>query len=374
MEVDEQTTTPELPENPFPDTEEFDEDDEEMEAAPVGPTTVPVPQVRRAPRRRFLSRRAQDLLLAPFPMATIRFLPARGNGPQLAYLQEQDIFQRLTEAVGPDGWDWKIEEVQVFGDGAVAMCRGTLTVMGRERSGIGEGTNQGGGSPEIIKSAATDALKRAARLFGIGAYLKLLPNRNNLTDQDAAQAAMRMGWSGGGAFEGPGLVEGFRQGVQEMRERRANGQNTPATRPTDQQGRYGAPREGSAPTAPQAPTAGREVRQVISRRIAEAVTARTITPEQANLLTGRVNDPAMTVQEANQIVAALRGEAEYTPPQRQSAPPPPHTGPGTTPPGPNGSACEECGLVLTSGQLAMSQRNFGRALCPAHQRGVARVQ
>lgn len=35
--------------------------------------------------------------------------------------------------------------------------------------------------------------------------------------------------------------------------------------------------------------------------------------------------------------------------------------------GPNIVACEECGKVLTKGQQDLSQRKYGRPLCPAHQ-------
>lgn len=34
-------------------------------------------------------------------------------------------------------------------------------------------------------------------------------------------------------------------------------------------------------------------------------------------------------------------------------------------------ACEECGTVLTSGQAALSEKKFGRALCPSCQRAGA---
>ena len=33
--------------------------------------------------------------------------------------------------------------------------------------------------------------------------------------------------------------------------------------------------------------------------------------------------------------------------------------------------CEECGVVLTSGQHMVSQRSYKKSLCPAHQRAVA---
>lgn len=35
-------------------------------------------------------------------------------------------------------------------------------------------------------------------------------------------------------------------------------------------------------------------------------------------------------------------------------------------------ACRECGTVLTSGQAAFSERNYGRPLCTSHQQGAPR--
>jgi hypothetical protein len=40
----------------------------------------------------------------------------------------------------------------------------------------------------------------------------------------------------------------------------------------------------------------------------------------------------------------------------------------------DGTACVECGTILTKGQQDVSRRNYGQLLCPLHQRGAKKVQ
>lgn len=100
----------------------------------------------------------------------------------LTYLDATAVMSRLDEAVGPDAWsedstvivypDRQLVQTGgeiIFAPRAVVKC--SLTVLGVTRTGIGEG----GPESEPYKSAASDALKRAAWLFGIGAYLRRLP-------------------------------------------------------------------------------------------------------------------------------------------------------------------------------------------------------
>lgn len=92
------------------------------------------------------------------------------------YLTEEAITDRLDE-VDPS-WTFTKLSMDIREKQAVAIFR--LTVCGVERDGVGMGdinTTKDGSREvnEAEKSAATDALKRAARLFGIGRYILTIP-------------------------------------------------------------------------------------------------------------------------------------------------------------------------------------------------------
>jgi hypothetical protein len=121
-------------------------------------------------------------LCAPFAYEDHEF--TRG----FVYITEQAITRRL-DSVDPS-WDFII--IETVRDATSASVTGRLAVCGVERDGIGtqaiEYSNttdrstgekkpllDAAGNPreagEARKGAATDALKRAARLFGVGRYL-----------------------------------------------------------------------------------------------------------------------------------------------------------------------------------------------------------
>lgn len=115
------------------------------------------------------------LLAKPLPVEAHEFL----NG--LVYLTEEPINERLDE-VDP-AWDFQIISIvtrENAGSGGndvgTVTIHGRLIVKGTARDGVGMATIQktkSGTSEanEAEKSAATDALKRAARMFGIGRYI-----------------------------------------------------------------------------------------------------------------------------------------------------------------------------------------------------------
>jgi hypothetical protein len=88
------------------------------------------------------------------------------------YVRERAICDRL-EQIDPS-WTFELKSLQVRDADCVAV--GSLTVGGVYREGVGMAkiSDKGAGEPE--KSAATDALKRAARLFGVGRYLLDAPD------------------------------------------------------------------------------------------------------------------------------------------------------------------------------------------------------
>lgn len=94
-----------------------------------------------------------------------------GGGMQLAYIEGVDTIRHLNEVFGPLGWNVTYGETTkvVEGNGKLVLrvkCR--LEVEGgkvwREDVGFGEDTR--GDYEKAEKTAYTDALKRAARLFG----------------------------------------------------------------------------------------------------------------------------------------------------------------------------------------------------------------
>lgn len=99
-----------------------------------------------------------------------------------AYIKEMPISERL-DAVDPA---WSLSEPKIFwrdGEKGTRIVEVTvvLTVKGVHRGGLGQKEivltkNGQGEANQAAKSAATDAFKRAARLFGIGRYLLETPN------------------------------------------------------------------------------------------------------------------------------------------------------------------------------------------------------
>jgi hypothetical protein len=112
---------------------------------------------------------ATAALRAPFPpgVEQYRVGPTWEQGGErwtrpLAYIDARAVFARLDEAVGPGNWHTELERL---GPG-VYLCR--LTLFGCVRCDVGQaGDNEG----EKEKSGVSDAIKRAAVQYGLGAYL-----------------------------------------------------------------------------------------------------------------------------------------------------------------------------------------------------------
>lgn len=112
---------------------------------------------------------ALGALRAPFPPGQEQYRlgptwEAQGErwGRPLAFIDARAVFDRLDAAVGPAGWETHLERL---GPG-VYMCK--LTILGVTRSDVGMA---GDNESEKEKSGASDAIKRAAVQFGVGAYL-----------------------------------------------------------------------------------------------------------------------------------------------------------------------------------------------------------
>jgi hypothetical protein len=120
-----------------------------------------------------------ELLKSPLPIDAGHSARVKGEAKPdaknqwaqwLIYTEEEPVIDRLNE-VDPS-WTFTITDkvISGVGDKTNATIYGRLTVCGVSRDCVGTGT-QG----DAEKGAATDALKRGARLFGIGLYLKQAP-------------------------------------------------------------------------------------------------------------------------------------------------------------------------------------------------------
>lgn len=106
------------------------------------------------------------LLEEPFDASQIRTRDGRG-GIKLNWVDARTVAERLDSALGIGGWEWRVERQQdgvVLGTLSVHLPSGKTIV----RQDWGYMT---GGSGEDLKEAASDALRRAASLFGVGRAL-----------------------------------------------------------------------------------------------------------------------------------------------------------------------------------------------------------
>lgn len=115
----------------------------------------------------------QDLsaLSAPFSMSEIKFKPQMVKGNRalpIAYITSRTVMNRLDAVVGPFNWQ---DSYHVLNDGSVVctleIFDGTKWVRKQDVGGQSEQPDEG----DRMKSAFSDALKRAAVKFGIGRYI-----------------------------------------------------------------------------------------------------------------------------------------------------------------------------------------------------------
>jgi hypothetical protein len=103
------------------------------------------------------------------PFDTMDFLPKAARGDTalaLAFIDARDVQRRLNAVCGSE---WSFDFDVLTPD--CKKVKGKLTVRGVTRCDAGEASQE----DEPLKSAVSDALKRAAVHFGIGQYLYYLP-------------------------------------------------------------------------------------------------------------------------------------------------------------------------------------------------------
>jgi hypothetical protein len=107
-----------------------------------------------------------------------------GGGKQLSYLEGKWYIERLNAVIGTN-WEWQVVNVQ--STGISYIVHGRLTINGVTRDGIGgsdlkfasKSTSRTlqdvapEGFENCVKSAETDAFKRACEKFGLGLFLSV---------------------------------------------------------------------------------------------------------------------------------------------------------------------------------------------------------
>ena len=112
----------------------------------------------------------EKLRLLTRPFSDIRTRPGR-NGGSISYIEGHAIVQRLNEALGGD-WSFKVLEREVLEQEVLVLVELRAGDIIKHAFGGSELTRTRDGKivsiADDLKSAATDALKKAATLLGVG--------------------------------------------------------------------------------------------------------------------------------------------------------------------------------------------------------------
>jgi hypothetical protein len=116
----------------------------------------------------------RELLERPFPAELVRTRPGR-NGEEIRFLEGHVVVARLNEAFGGD-WSFHIEKHEIFGDEVIVLGKlsaGGIVKMAHGAWPItrGQATGTAVSFGDDLKAAATDSLKKAATLLGVGLHL-----------------------------------------------------------------------------------------------------------------------------------------------------------------------------------------------------------
>jgi hypothetical protein len=111
-----------------------------------------------------------ERLSRPFPKEAVRTLPGRGGSKGYSYVTARTVMNRLDDVVGPGNWQAHFE----VADAQTGAVKCSLEIYGVTREDFGDPNNPVKGersNAQIFKEAASDALKRAAVLFGVARYI-----------------------------------------------------------------------------------------------------------------------------------------------------------------------------------------------------------
>lgn len=120
----------------------------------------------------------RDKLTEPFPKAAIKQREATKGGKLLDYVEGHTVIHRLNDSC--DSWDLEIKDIDTSVIGKdnegndILLVRAhvalTLPELGT-REHIGVQAVRARAGEDLVKGAVTDALKKAATLFGVGLEL-----------------------------------------------------------------------------------------------------------------------------------------------------------------------------------------------------------
>jgi hypothetical protein len=109
-----------------------------------------------------------EALAKPFPREAIK-TRSGGGGKQLQYVEAHTVIRRLNEATGGK-WSLSVLRLEMMGDVFTAHVSLTIPELG-SREHIGVQRMQQNAGEDLAKGAISDALKKAATLFGVGLEL-----------------------------------------------------------------------------------------------------------------------------------------------------------------------------------------------------------
>lgn len=107
-------------------------------------------------------------LMQPFPREAIKQRRG-GGGRSLDYIEGHTVIRRLIHATGNE-FDIDVLDLTWRDDLLLATVQLTIPGLGR-RQHIGVQKVSAGGGEDLVKGAVTDAIKKAATLFGVGLEL-----------------------------------------------------------------------------------------------------------------------------------------------------------------------------------------------------------
>jgi len=118
----------------------------------------------------------REVLEAPFPKDLVKSRPGAFGG-SLSYLEGHTVISRLNEAF-ESGWSFDIVSHEVMDEEVLVVGRFRARAAGIVKMAFGSSRitrDKQTGKPtalgDDLKAAATDALKKAATLLGVGLYL-----------------------------------------------------------------------------------------------------------------------------------------------------------------------------------------------------------
>lgn len=153
-----------------------------------------------------------EKLREPIPDDVVNMRAAKKGGPPvIPYVNVGIVEDRLDNVLTPAGWNVEFRRLEEYAPALVLECKLTITLpSGEEVSKVDVGEARG--EEEAVKSLYSDALKRAARRFGIARELGIKNAREATDEADVErprrQEVRRGPRTGGSTHRQPEAVAG----------------------------------------------------------------------------------------------------------------------------------------------------------------------